>query len=95
MMKVTYDREEDVLSIEMMSQGIIDHAEQTDSLIAHFTADGHLVLLEILDASQFLASVLQLALRGEQVPAWQKGVGGRPPALVLRRAGGVRRVLLP
>lgn len=68
-MKVRYDREEDVLSIEVMSQGIIDHAEQTDSLIAHFTADGRLVLLEILDASRFLASILQLALRGEEVPA--------------------------
>lgn len=68
-MKVRYDREEDVLSIEVMSQGIIDHAEQTDSLIAHFTADGRLVLLEILDASRFLASILQLALRGEEAPA--------------------------
>lgn len=68
-MKVRYDQEEDVLSIEVMSQGIIDHAEQTDSLIAHFTADGRLVLLEILDASRFLASILQLALRGEEVPA--------------------------
>ena len=68
-MKVRYDREEDVLLIEVMSQGTIDHAEQTDSLIAHFTADGRLVLLEILDASRFLALILQLALRGEEVPA--------------------------
>ena len=68
-MKLIYDREEDILSIEVMPQGIIDHAEQTDSLIAHFTADGRLVLLEILDASQFLTQVLQIALRGEHVPA--------------------------
>ena len=68
-MKVRYDREEDVLSIEITPQGTIDHAEQTDSLIAHFTDDGRLVLLEILDASDFLASVLRIALRGEQVPA--------------------------
>ena len=67
-MRIRYDREEDVLSIEVIPQGTIDHAEQTDSLIAHFTADGRLVLLEILDASHFLASILQVALRGEQVP---------------------------
>ena len=68
-MKVRYDREEDVLLIEVMSQGTIDHAEQTDSLIVHFTADGRLVLLEILDASRFLALILQVALRAEEVPA--------------------------
>jgi len=68
-MKVTYDREEDLLSVEFMSQGTIEHAEQTDSLIVHLTDDGRPVLLEILDASRFLASVLQVVLRGEQVPA--------------------------
>jgi len=68
-MRVRYDREEDIMVVEVMPQGTIDHAEQTDSLIAHFTADGRLVLLEILDASRFLASVLQLVLRGEEVPA--------------------------
>lgn len=63
-MKVRYNREEDVLLIEVLSQGTIDHAEQVDSLIAHFTANGRLVLLEILDASRFLVSTLEAALRG-------------------------------
>jgi len=67
-MKIRYDREEDILLIEVMPEGIIDHAEQTDSLIAHFTADGRLVLLEILDAGRFLTQVLQVTLRGEEVP---------------------------
>jgi uncharacterized protein YuzE len=67
-MKIRYDREEDILLIEVMPEGMIDHAEQTDSLIAHFTADGRLVLLEILDAGRFLTQVLQVALRGEEVP---------------------------
>ncbi|MGB9873236.1 MAG: DUF2283 domain-containing protein [Anaerolineae bacterium] len=68
-MKISYDRGEDILLIEVMPEGIIDHAEQADSLIAHFTADGQLVLLEILDASHFLTKVFQVALRGEEVPA--------------------------
>lgn len=65
-MKVRYDRGEDILLIEMMPEGVIDHAEQVDSFIAHFTADGRLVLLEILDASRFLSQVFQMALRGEE-----------------------------
>lgn len=67
-MKVRYDRNEDILLIEVMPEGTIDHAEQTNSVIAHFTADGRLVLLEILEASRFLTQVFQVALRGEEVP---------------------------
>ncbi len=66
-MKIKYDREEDILLIEVMPEGIIDHAEHSGSLIAHFTADGQLVVLEILDASHFLSMVFQAALRGEGV----------------------------
>lgn len=68
-MRVRYDREEDILLIEMMPEGIIDHAEQTDSFIVHLTADGRPVLLEILEASRFLTMIFQMALRGEAVPA--------------------------
>jgi hypothetical protein len=32
-MKMRYDWEEDVLLIEMMPDGIVDHAEQSDSII--------------------------------------------------------------
>jgi hypothetical protein len=39
-MKVRYDREADILAIEWLPEGVIDHAEHTGSLIAHFTADG-------------------------------------------------------
>ncbi len=66
-MKIKYDREKDILLIEVMPEGIIDHAEQAGSLIAHFTADGRLVVLEILDASRLLGVVFQAALHGEEV----------------------------
>jgi uncharacterized protein YuzE len=66
-MKVRYDREADILAIEWLPEGVIDHSEHTGSLIAHFTADGQLVLLEILDARRFLAQVLHAALQGEGV----------------------------
>lgn len=69
-MRMRYDWEEDVLLIEVMPGGIVDHAEQTDSLIVHLTADGRIVLLEILDASRFLTAVFQhMVRRGAEVPA--------------------------
>lgn len=65
-MNLTYDRCEDILSIETSIEGIIDHAEQTGAFIAHFSADGHLILLEILDASEFLGTILKTTLRSQE-----------------------------
>jgi uncharacterized protein YuzE len=62
-MKVRYDQEEDILLIETAEDQIIDHAEQGGPLISHFSADGHMVLLEILDASEFLAQLLKATMR--------------------------------
>lgn len=64
-MNVKYDRAEDILLLEVSEGDTIDHAEQSGSLIAHFSADGHLVLLEILDASEFLTDILKASLRSE------------------------------
>lgn len=64
-MKVSYDRDEDILTIETLKEGAVDHAEQVGPMIAHFTPDGRLVLLEILDASEFLASIIKATVRGE------------------------------
>jgi len=62
-MKVQYDRQEDVLMIEVMPEGIIDHAEQVDGVIVHLTADSRVVLLEILDASEFLSSLVKVTMQ--------------------------------
>jgi hypothetical protein len=67
-MKVRYNRDDDVLLVETIPQAMIDHAEQSGPLITHFTADGAVVLLEILDASRFLTSALQAALWGTEEP---------------------------
>ncbi|MEW6247051.1 MAG: DUF2283 domain-containing protein [Nitrospirota bacterium] len=37
-MKVQYNRENDVLTIHL-SEGTIDHAEETDGVIVHFSPD--------------------------------------------------------
>jgi len=65
-MRAHYDREVDALVIEILPEGTISHAEQVDSIIAHFTATGQLVLLEILDASEFLSELVRLAMKAEQ-----------------------------
>ena len=52
-MKFKYEKEDDVLMIELNKKPI-DHAEQTGDLIVHFTEKDEAVLLEILDASKFL-----------------------------------------
>jgi len=64
-MKVNYDRSEDILMIEI-SEDKIDYAEKAGIIIVHFTGAGKPVLLEILNASEFLSSVVKTALRSEE-----------------------------
>ena len=40
-MHVTYNRKEDILVLEL-SPGMVDHAEESGPLIAHFSAEGKL-----------------------------------------------------
>ena len=65
-MKISYDREEDILMIKMKDKGTIDHAEQTDSFIMHYDLDGEVLLIEILDASEFLSSLIKATIRGKE-----------------------------
>ncbi len=53
-MKVEYSHDDDVLMIHL-SKEKIDYAEEDDGMIVHFSRKGHPVLLEILDASQYIA----------------------------------------
>jgi len=65
-MKINYDREEDILIIETLPFERIDHAEHVGPFISHFTTDNRLVILEVLDASEFLSQVIKLTLRREK-----------------------------
>ena len=60
-MRVKYDRETDILLLETSPQPIA-YAEEMGSIIVHFTEDGKPVLLEILDASDFLTQAAKAAL---------------------------------
>lgn len=52
-MKFKYNKEDDILLIELNDKKI-DYAEQAGDFIVHFSPQREAVLLEILDASHFL-----------------------------------------
>jgi len=66
-MKVRYSRGEDVLIIELSDEKV-DYAEEMGPVIVHFTKDGRPVMLEILDASEFVTEISKVAMRAEEKP---------------------------
>jgi len=67
-MQVKYNRKEDILVLELSSD-VVDHAEEAGPLIVHFSADGKLVLLEILEASEFLSKLSKTTMTAESEQA--------------------------
>ncbi len=61
-MKISYNREQDVLMYEISDEPI-DYAEEVGNIIVHFTKEGKPVLLEVLDASEFLAETTKITMR--------------------------------
>jgi uncharacterized protein YuzE len=52
-MKFSYNNHDDILMVELNNKKI-DYAEQSGSIIVHFSPQREAVLLEILNASAFL-----------------------------------------
>jgi uncharacterized protein YuzE len=63
-MKAQYNREDDVLMIHL-SEDAIDHAVETGGVIVHLSKDGEPVLLEMLDASDFVARLAKMTATAE------------------------------
>jgi hypothetical protein len=63
-MKMKYSADEDILTYEVSSEPI-DYAEETGSVIVHFTKEGKPVLLEIMDATKFLAETAKARERAK------------------------------
>ncbi len=61
-MKISYNREQDILMYEISDEPI-DYAEEVGNIIVHFTKGGRPVLLEVLDASEFLAETTKITMR--------------------------------
>lgn len=62
MRKIRYSKDVDALLVELSSQ-TIDHAEESERFIVHFSKTGEPVLLEILDAREFVLGSLSSLLK--------------------------------
>lgn len=63
-MKVSYSREQDILMIEVCTEPI-DYAEEAGLIIAHFTKEHKLVLLEIMDAREIWDEARRQSIKEE------------------------------
>ncbi len=61
MKKISYSQDVDVLLIELSSDAIAD-AEDEGQAILHYSKDGKLVLVEILDFRRFMSDETMSAL---------------------------------
>lgn len=66
MRKIKYSKDVDALLIEL-SDKKIDYAEEEGQMIIHFSQDGKPVLLEILDAKDFLLNSLSSLVKEKEV----------------------------
>jgi uncharacterized protein YuzE len=71
-MKIKYDRDADVLTMELSDKSI-DHAEEAGPMIIHLTDDNKPVLIEILDASEFLANLTKISIKSPSETAAEAG----------------------
>ena len=70
-MRVHYDKDEDILMIELARKKV-DDAYETDQMIVHVTEDREPVLLEIFRASQFLKDLGKVVPQNLQREVWSK-----------------------
>ena len=54
-MKVVYDRETDTLSLILAEGAVVESDELREGLILDYDEEGHIVSVEVLDASQHVA----------------------------------------
>ena len=51
MMKVRYDNEQDILYVSLRDESIFESDEEKNGFILDYSAEGHIVGIEILNAS--------------------------------------------
>ena len=66
MRKIKYSKDVDVLLIEL-SKKQIDYAEEEGQMIIHFSKDGEPVLLEIMDAKNFVLNSISSVFKEQEV----------------------------
>lgn len=66
MRKIKYSKDVDALLIEL-SDKPIDYAEESGQIIVHLSKEGEPVLLEILDAKEFVMNSLTSVMQEKEV----------------------------
>lgn len=66
--KISYEPEADVLTVEVSRTAPIDFAKEVGNVVVHFTKQGIPVVVEVLDASQFVTQATDLVRRSKQKP---------------------------
>ncbi|RJQ44893.1 MAG: DUF2283 domain-containing protein [Nitrospiraceae bacterium] len=66
MRKIRYSKDVDALMVEL-SDKPIDYAEEEGQVIVHFSRDGEPVLIEILDAKEFVLNMLSSVMKEKEV----------------------------
>jgi len=66
MRKIKYSKDVDILLIEL-SDKPIDYAKEEGRIIIHFSKDGEPVLIEILDAKEFVLSSIASVIQEKEV----------------------------
>ncbi len=66
MRKIKYSKDVDALLIEISDKDI-DYAEEQGQIIVHFSKEGEPVLIEILDAKEFLLKTLTSIVEEKEV----------------------------
>lgn len=64
--KISYEPEADVLMWEI-SDSSIDHAKEIGNFVVHFTKNNVPVLIEILEASKFMAKTKNVVEKGNSI----------------------------
>ncbi len=65
-MKVIYDRETDTLSLILAEGPVADSDEVREGLIIDYDREGHIVSVEVLDASEHVAEPASVAFEVKQ-----------------------------
>ncbi len=68
-MKLRYDKEDDILMVWLANKKV-DYAQQSKNLIMHFSKDNKPVLMEILEASEFLKQTSQVLPQKVRQSVW-------------------------
>ena len=66
MRRIRYSKDVDALLIEL-SDKPIDYAEEEGQIIIHFSQDGEPVLIEILDAKEFVLNTLSSVIKEKEI----------------------------